>query len=248
MTTLKALIVDDELNNRENLKLALEQYCPSVEVIGLAEGVLAALKMIHAQKPDLVFLDIEMPNGSGFDLLESLPQIDFEVIFVTAYDQYAIRAIKFAAVDYLLKPLDIEELQMAVNKVIDRAGNKESQAQNLEVLRQNMQEQPQKLGLPQSDGIDFIEIQDIVRCQSERNYTHFFLKSGKKLLVSKNLGEYVQMLEDQGFYRIHQSHLINLKEVDRLVKKDGGYLLMSDQSQIPIARNRKEGLMAELMK
>jgi two-component system LytT family response regulator len=246
MTKIRALIVDDETNNRENLRLALQAYCQEVEVVGEADSALSAMDRIKEVSPDLVFLDIAMPMGSGFDLLESLPKIDFDIIFVTAFDQYAIRAIKFAAVDYLLKPIDALELKKAVDRVQSKRLQHRQQGQ-LETLIHNLQHQEKKIALPQSDHIEFVAVNTIIRCQGDRNYTHFFLEDGRELLVSRTLKEYVELLNDQSFYRVHQSHLVNLNFVQKYSRRDGGILIFADGAKIPVARARKEELLARLM-
>ena len=245
MSTIKAIIVDDETNNRENLRLALATYCQEVEVVGEADSAISAMDVIQKNKPDLVFLDIAMPLGDGFQLLESLPKIDFDIIFVTAYNQYAIRAIKFCAIDYLLKPINALELKQAVNRVVVNQTQK-VQRQKLELLLANMQQTQQKIALPQTDHVAFIPIEDIIRCQGEKNYTWFYLKDGRKLLVSQTLKEYVDLLEDAHFFRVHQSHLINLHQVQKYSRRDGGYIVTSDKEQIPVARNRKDQLQVLL--
>lgn len=246
MTTLRALIVDDEANNRENLRLALDAYCPEVEVVAEADSALTALDRIKEVRPDLVFLDIAMPLGSGFDLLESLPRIDFEIIFVTAYDQYAIRAIKFAAVDYLLKPINALELKQAVERVQIKRQQQQSQGQ-LQALLHNLQQQEKKIALPQSDHIEFVAVNSIIRCRGDRNYTHFHLKDGRELLVSRTLKEYVDLLDDSSFFRVHQSHLVNLDCVQKYRKRDGGMLITTDGAKIPVARARKDELLVRLL-
>jgi len=246
MNMIKAIIVDDEANNRENLRLALASYCQEVTVIGEADSALTAMDLIKAVEPQLVFLDIAMPLGSGFDLLESLPSIDFDIIFVTAYDQYAIRAIKFAAVDYLLKPINVLELKKAVERVANKQ-SKSTQNDHLEVLLHNLQQQEKKIALPQSDHIEFVPVGNIVRCQGDRNYTHFFLQGGRKLLVSRTLKEFVELLDGHNFYRVHQSHLVNLDRIQKYSKRDGGMLITEDGAKIPVARARKEELLARLM-
>jgi two-component system LytT family response regulator len=246
MTHIRALIVDDEVNNRENLRSALETYCPEVKVVGEADSAITAMDRIKELSPELVFLDIAMPMGSGFDLLESLPEIHFEIIFVTAYDQYAIRAIKFAAVDYLLKPIDALELKKAVERVQSKRRQQNQQGQ-LKALLHNLQQQEKKIALPQSDHIEFVPVHSIIRCQGDRNYTHFFLKDGRELLVSRTLKEYVELLDDQSFYRVHQSHLVNLHCIQKYRKRDGGLLVTTDGAKIPVARARKDGLLERLM-
>ncbi|PHN06500.1 LytR/AlgR family response regulator transcription factor [Flavilitoribacter nigricans] len=240
---VKAIIVEDEANNRENLRLALASYCPEVEVIGEADSALTALDLIRNTSPELVFLDIAMPLGSGFDLLESLPEIRFDIIFVTAYDQYALRAIKFAAVDYLLKPINVLELKKAVGRVlVKRENTKENE--RLAVLLHNLQKQDQKIALPQSDHIAFVPVNSIIRCRGDRNYTHFYFKDGTTLLVSRTLKEFTDLLEGNQFYRVHQSHLVNLDCIRKYSKRDGGTLITTDNEKIPVARARKDQLLA----
>ncbi|MEM6320257.1 MAG: LytTR family DNA-binding domain-containing protein [Bacteroidota bacterium] len=247
MTNLKAIIVDDEANNRENLRLALASYCQEVDIIGEADSAITALDEIKTKQPDLVFLDIAMPLGDGFQLLESLDQIDFDIIFVTAYNQYAIRAIKFCAIDYLLKPIDALELKKAVNRVLVNQEKKQRQ-QQLELLLSNKLEAPQKIALPQSDHVEFVAVADIIRCQGEKNYTWFYLIDGRKLLIAQTLKEYVELLADAQFFRVHQSHLINLQAVKKYSRRDGGYVVMVDKSTVPVARSRKEQLQAALLR
>ncbi len=245
MTQINAIIVDDEANNRENLRLALASYCEEVNIIGEADSAITALDVIKKQQPDLVFLDIAMPLGDGFQLLESLDKIDFDIIFVTAYNQYAIRAIKFCAIDYLLKPIDALELKQAVNRVLANQEKKQQQ-QKLELLLSSRLDSPQKIALPQSDHVEFVDLNQIIRCQGEKNYTWFYLQDGRKLLVSQTLKEYVELLEDAHFFRVHQSHLVNLQQVKKYSRRDGGYVVMTDKEQIPVARNRKDALQVAL--
>ncbi|MEM8526012.1 MAG: LytTR family DNA-binding domain-containing protein [Bacteroidota bacterium] len=241
MSKITAIIVDDEANNRENLRLALQTYCKEIEIVGEADSAITALDVIQDKQPELVFLDISMPLGDGFQLLESLPKIDFDIIFVTAYDQYAIRAIKFCAIDYLLKPIDALELKKAVNRVLINQSQKREQ-QKVQLLMANMQQQQQKIALPQSDHVEFVAVSEIIRCEGEKNYTWFYLQDGRKLLVSQTLKEYVELLEDAQFFRVHQSHLINLNQIAKYSRRDGGFVTMSNSSRIPVARSRKDTL------
>jgi len=201
--SIKALIVDDELNNRENLNELLVQYCKDVEVIGLADSVDSAFKIIKSEQPDLVFLDIRMPEKDGFKLLESLKDVNFEVIIVTAYNQYAIRAIKFCAVDYLLKPIDIVELSQAVEQVTQRIRQKQEN-ERLKQLINHMhpKDAPLKIGLASQKKVDFVEISRIIRCEADNNYTHVFLGGQQKKTISKTLKEFEDLLGDHGFIRL----------------------------------------------
>ena len=244
---MKAILIEDEARNREHLARVLEKHCPEVQLVAQAEDAIAGITAIKTHQPDLIFLDIEMPGGSGFDMLESLGQVDFEVIFVTAYDSYAIRAIRFCAMDYLLKPIKILELKSAVERVHKKrretAHNLQLQAylQNLKLTHS-----AQKLALPTQEKIEMVSISEIIRCQGERNYTRFMLADGRKLLVSKALGEYEELLEEFQFLRVHQSHLVNLQHIDSFIRKDGGYLIMSNEDNVAVSRRRKENLIEAL--
>ncbi|MEL6561420.1 MAG: LytTR family DNA-binding domain-containing protein [Bacteroidota bacterium] len=233
----KAVIIDDEYHNREQLTRLLDEHCESIEVAGMAAAIEDGLLLVKSIKPDVVFLDIEMPGGSGFDLLRKIDQVDFKVIFVTAYNSYALKAIKFSALDYILKPIDPEELIEAVDK-LDQL---RYQSESLDLLRENLKDQGSgKIALHTQDEIHFVEIGDIVRLEASANYTRLFLSDQSTLLLSKNLGFYEKLLQDSSFFRSHQSHLINLNYVAKYVKKDGGYLLMSDDQIVPVSRLKKE--------
>ncbi len=244
---IRAIIIEDEKNNRENLAKILSEYCPKVEVVALCASAVEGRKAIIENQPDLVFLDIEMPGGNGFSLLASIESINFEVIFVTAFDHYGIKAVKFCALDYLLKPIDILELSQAVEKVESRLVEK-SENLRMKTLLANRQEQTTnpKIALPLSDKIEFIEISSIVRCEGEGNYTHIHLKTGENILTSKTLKEFDELLTDHNFLRVHQSHLINLNEVKSYVKTDGGYIKMKDGASVSISRQRREMVLEKL--
>lgn len=238
----KAIIVEDELHAREFLKNIVNSYCSDLALVALAGSVEEAAAAIKLHQPDLVFLDIEMQTGTGFDLLQQFPQPSFDVIFTTAYDHYAIRAIKFSAVDYLLKPIDIDELQQSVAKVIEKKKNSTGQ-QALQLLLKNLQnpqQSEQSITLSTSDGLEFIALKDIIRIEASGPYSHFFLKDKKKIIVSRNLKEYETLLTDHGFFRVHNSHIINIREVKRMIKTDGGYAVMSDDSNISISPKKKD--------
>jgi two-component system LytT family response regulator len=244
---LKALLVDDEANSRATLKGKLDLFCPEVEIIGEAGSVKQALEIIEANGPEILFLDIELAGESGFDLLEELSGEDPQpaVVFITAHDKFAIQAIKFSALDYLLKPIDPEELVKAVRKVEEAKGYP-AKAVNYNVLVENIRQasdSPKKIVVPTSDGIHVLRLSDIVRLESSSNYTTFFIRGEKNLLASKTLKEFDQMLEGYSFLRIHKSHLVNLNFLKRYVQNDGGYLILEDGSQIPVANRKKEQLM-----
>lgn len=244
---IRTLLIDDEAPNHRELSRLLQENCPQIQILGQAYNAAEARTLYLEQGPDLLFLDIEMPGGNGFQFLESIQPVRAEVIFVTAYDKYAIQAIKFAALDYLLKPVNPEELKAAVNraqqKILARWGNLQLQAL-LENLR-NPQQQP-KIALPSLDRVDFVEPDQIIRCQADNTYTHVFLSDGSKILISKTLREFSQLLGDYGFLRTHQSHLVNRKYVRSLLKQDGDVLLLTDGSTVPVSLRQKGEVLAGL--
>jgi two-component system LytT family response regulator len=240
---LKAVIVDDEQNNIDNLSILLQQHCPEIELIGNALNALEGEQIILQQKPDLVFLDIQMPVLNGFDLLAKFKQPQFEVIFVTAFDKYGIQAVKFAALDYLLKPINISELKSAVGRAIVKCGSKQQnlQLENLMRLLKNSQHKEEhRIALSDAKETRFVKTTEIIRCESNNNYTVFFLANGEKFTTSKPIYEYEEMLQDYGFIKCHQSHLVNKKYIRSWVKEDGGYLLLEDKSQIPVSRQKRD--------
>ena len=244
---LRVLLIDDEPNSAETLRLLLT-HVPGVEVVGVCTSAHDGLAAITDKSPDLVFLDIEMPHLNGFDLLDSVGTVNFSVIFTTAYNHYAIRAIRFSALDYLLKPIDLAELQQAVARAQQQKELQHSMLQ-YRVFFENLKNQSQalnKLALPTQEGLLFVQISEIIRCESDRNYTHFHLTSGRPVLVSKNLGEYDELLDTYNFFRVHNSHLVNLAHVRRYLRTDGGQLELTDGSIIDISRRRKDELLARL--
>ncbi|MBI9036982.1 MAG: response regulator transcription factor [Bacteroidales bacterium] len=243
---IRSIIIDDEEKGRNTLRNFLKKYCNNISVVAEGDCVKSGLEKISTYNPDLVFLDIQMPDGTGFNLLEKIKEIDFKVIFVTAYDQYALKAFKFSAIDYLLKPIDPEKLIDAVNRLSDIEDIK-SINKKLEVLVGN-NNRFEKIALPTVNGVHLVKIKDIIRCESESNYTTIFLATGKKILVTKTLKEYDEMLTPMHFYRVHQSHLINLAFVEKYHKGEGGFVIMEDGSEIEVARRRKEGFLSELIR
>jgi two-component system LytT family response regulator len=244
---IKAIIVDDEINCCEILSILLEKYCPQVKVVDICYSGEAALSSIIEMKPDIVFLDIEMPQMNGFDLLEKLQTINFKLIFTTGYDQYAIKAIRFSALDYLLKPIDREELQNAVRKAIHSMETPTQQ--QFEVLLHkfhNSGNGGQKIALPTMEGLQLIAIDLIISCASDRNYTTLYLKQKQKMVISRPLKEIEELLEDHSFLRVHNSYLVNLKEIEKYIRGEGGYLVMSDGSTVDISRSKKDLLVSKL--
>lgn len=247
---IKSILVDDETRSRTNLRQLLGEYCPSVEIAGEAASATEALKLIRQQKPDLLFLDIEMGSESGFDLLRSLNgNQNFEVIFVTAFDRYGIEAVKACAIDYLLKPINILELTAAVEKAMVQIAPRKENVRLKELIANiDRGEDEQRIAIPLMDKIEFVAISKIIRLEAEGNYTHIFLDGGKKYLVSKTLKEYHELLENHNFLRTHQSHLINFRKISAYVKTDGGYIAMDDGSQVPISRQKREEILQKILK
>ena len=243
---IRALVVDDEKSGRENLSGLLSSYCPQIQVAGHAASVKEALELIRQAQPQLVFLDIEMPGGNGFGLLEAFDDYPFEVIFVTAYDNYAIRAIRFSAADYILKPINRNELITAVEKVSQRI-RQQMENERVKQLFYNIRHpQDQKIGLPANNRIKFVEIKNIIRCQGESNYTHLFFEDKKSMLVAKTLVEFEELLQEHHFIRVHKTHLINLNHVTAFLRDDGGRLLLSNGESIPVSRRRKDFVREKL--
>lgn len=244
---LTAIIVDDETNCCDTLRMLLQRYCPEVDLLAVCNSGEEALTQIQFLKPQLVFMDIEMPHMNGFELLEKITDINFELIFTTSYDQYAIKAIRFSALDYLLKPIDREELVRAVGKAIRR--QQSPFPQQLEILLQKFR-QPSapilRIAFPTMEGLIMIAVDSIISCESDSNYTIIFQKNNQRSTASRTLKEVEEMMEDHAFLRVHNSHIVNLNEVNKYVKGEGGYLVMSDGSKIDVSRSRKEMLLKKL--
>jgi two-component system LytT family response regulator len=245
---IKAIIVDDEPNCCKTLSLLLERYCAEVKVTGTFYNGSDALEAINISPPDLVFLDVQMPKMNGFEMLEKLPAVNFHLIFTTSYDEYALKAIRFSAIDYLLKPIDREELQRAVQKVVRRM--EAPLPEQLKIILERIQHPSaasNKIALPTMEGLQMISVQSIISCEADDNYTTLMLKGNKKLVISCTLKVIGEMLEDHSFIRVHRSSLVNIDEVEKYVKADGGYVVMSNGSHIYISRNKKEELMRRLL-
>lgn len=239
---MRAVLIDDEISNLENLRTLLEKHCPQVTIIATAQNVNNAVDVIEKYLPDLVFLDIQMGEQTGFDVLKLLPSRNFEVVFVTAYDQYGIQAVKFAALDYLLKPVDIEELRNAVDKAEFKL-TRQVQTSQLDFLLQQLKKPEtsiSKIALQMQSEIRYVALSEIIRCEADNTYTHFFLSSDEKILVSRSLKEYADLLRPSGFLRTHQSHLVNPKYVKSWLKEDGGILLLMSGEKIPVSKPNKE--------
>jgi two-component system LytT family response regulator len=234
---MKAVIIDDIPEARTVLKFDLENYCDKIDVIGEADGVVSGAKLINELQPDLVFLDIQMQDGSGFDLLEILQNKTFKLIFTTASDEYAIKAFKFSAVDYLLKPIDPDELITAVA----RANEQDKATDRIGLLQENLNK-PKRIALNTLEKIHIVDIFDIIRCESNINYTMFYFIDGTKLLVTKTLKEFDALLADHQFIRVHQSHLVNAKYIKEFNKSNAD-ILMKDGAKVPVSTRKKQVLM-----
>ncbi|HTR29145.1 MAG TPA: LytTR family DNA-binding domain-containing protein [Puia sp.] len=245
---IKAIIVDDEPYCCDTLAILLERYCPQVEVTGRYLSGAEALEPIRQTSPQLLFLDIEMPRMNGFELLEKLGEVNFELIFTTSYDQYAIKAIRHSALDYLLKPIDREELIESIQKVEQRL--RAPLPQQIDLLFQTLQAPAHafnKIAIPTMEGLQMVAVSNIIHCASDSNYTILLLKDRQRIVASRTLKEIEELLEDYSFLRVHHSSVVNLNEVDKYVRGEGGYLVMSDGSAVNVSRSRKEGLVRRLL-
>ena len=241
---LKTIIIDDEEDARTTLRAFIGSYCPNLEIVEEAEGVADGYRKIMAHGPDLVFLDIQMEDGTGFDLLEKIRTPEFSVIFCTAFDEYAIKAFKFSAIDYLLKPIDPDELIEAVGKAKKEKKGQADRISNM--MESHSSGSFDRITLSSQEGLTVVKLDNVQRLESDSNYTHFFLRSGEKITVPKSLKEYELILPTNRFYRTHQSHIINLDYVKKFVREDGGYVLMDDGAEVLVARRRKEDFIAVL--
>ena len=245
MSKYSAIIIDDIEDARKILRADLDAVAPEVSVIGEADGVMAGVKLLAKHKPDILFLDIEMPDGDGFDLLEMLSEKPFKTIFTTASDEHALKAFKFSAVDYLLKPINQEELKKAVEKAKDSRDS----PQSLEILQENIGKRignMERIILNTQEKIHVVRLSQVVRLESDVNYTRFYLTSGNKVLVTRTLKEFDDMLSDNGFIRVHQSHLVNTEHIVEFVKADGGHLNLDDGSYVPVSSRRKSLVLQAL--
>lgn len=241
MKRYTAIIIDDIEQARTTIKQDLEIYAPDFDVIGEAPGVVEGAKLLKHQTPDILFLDIQMQDGSGFDLLDLLPEIPFKIIFITASDAHAIKAFRYAAIDYLLKPIDPDELKSALEKFRRSHINENDKYRFLNDRLKNHHRPNERLALHSQDKIQIVEIKSIVRCESSVNYTTFFFENGDQVVVTKTLKEFEDLLGDQGFFRVHQSHLINTRFIREYVKTEGGHLILRDKTLIPVSvRKRPE--------
>ena len=238
---LKAILIDDELPSLENLQQKLEEFCPDIRVIARTQKPEEAIHLIELHQPDVIFLDIEMPRMNGFKMLEEIKEKDFDIIFITAYNHYAIDAIRISAFDYLVKPVAVKDLQNSVNRLIN--SHRSLVPEKLDVLRQNLsnsRSQNDKITIVTNEGVDFYEISQIIRIESSSNYSKIHFKDGKILLVTKLLKDFEEILLPYRFYRIHNSHLINLSYIKKYLRGDGGQVIMQNEEVIDVARRKKE--------
>jgi len=242
---IKALIIDDEKHCCDNLQWQLKQYCPEVEVIAACANAKQGLDEIHQRQFNLIFLDVEMPGMSGFEMLQQLAEINFDIIFTTAFNQYAIRAIKFGALDYLVKPIDRDELRAAIDKVIKHSnGNSLKQLTALLThIRKSNDLSFQKIALPTMHGYELIPLNNIMYCESKSNYTNICLNNNQQILVSRTLKDIEELLDAEPFFRIHNSYLVNLQYAIRYTKGEGGFLVLNSDITLPVSRNKKEELL-----
>jgi two-component system, LytTR family, response regulator len=245
---IKAILIDDEVHCLETLSILLKEYCPQVSVLDRCRSAAKALEAIEKLKPELVFLDIEMPSMNGFEMLEQFHEIPFAVVFTTSYDQYAIKAIRFSALDYLLKPIDPKELIVAVQKIQNQRTL--PSAEQFEMLLKQVHHKDtgfQKIAIPTLEGFELIPADQIVYCKAEDNYTHLYLKNKNKVTACRSLKEMEEQLQDFSFFiRVHHSYVVNLNEVTKYIRGEGGYLILNDGTTVNVSRSRKEMLLKKL--
>lgn len=243
---LRTIILEDEINNLRYLQDLLAEHCPGLEIVATASSVASGLLFAKNVDFDLALLDVELLDGDAFDWLSQLPTIDFHLIFITAYDHYALQAIRFSAIDYLLKPIQLEDLLRAIEKV-QRYRKQQEDNTRLRQLLSNLEAAPgeKRLAVTQQDKIEFVLIRDILRCQGDGNYTHIHL-SNRRITVAKTLREYEELLREEGFVRIHQSHLVQIRYIAAYYKQEGGYLTLLDGTRLSVSRHRREHVLEKI--
>jgi len=244
---MRAVIIDDESSAINNLKKIIDSYSIKLDVVGTANGVHEAVELISKAEPDLLFLDIHMPDGSGFDVLENLQYKKYQVIFITSYNQHAIRAFKYSAIDYILKPIDVDELIAAIERVKERVFEFSDFQSVKELISNLQQDRPMKIAIPSSNSTEFVRIDEILHIEASGSYTKFYLAANKKAIASKRIKEFEVLLNDQSFFRVHNSHLVNLNHVKRYYKGQSWMIVLSDGSEVPLSRRRKQ-FFDDLMK
>lgn len=248
MQILKAILVDDEFSSLQNLQQKLTKFCPDIQVVAIAQKPEDAILLIRQHKPDVIFLDIEMPRMNGFRMLDELGEYDFEIVFTTAYNHYAIDAIRISAFDYLTKPIAIRDLQKTVERLVLRTKlHTKDKMEALHASLTSSKSQEEKIAIPTSDGLEFIPIKSIVHIESSSNYSKIFLSDGKVLLVTKLLGDFEEILQPYNFFRIHNSHLINLSHIKKYTRGEGGQVVMQNGHVIDISRRKKDEFLKLIM-
>ncbi len=243
MKKIRTVLIDDEKNSLIILSKLLERKCPQVEIVATGQSVAEGIDIINEHKPELVFLDISMPDGEGFEVLEKIDDTALEVVFVTAYNQYAIKAFEFSALHYLVKPVTGDQLKEAVDRFEEAVT--EDITEKIQVLNSNIKKLD-RLILPTSSGLNIIQLNEIYRCESSNNYTTFFLTNNKKIVVSKSIQVYEKMLSNSGFCRIHNKHVVNLKYIKKYVKGRGGYVVLTNDKQVDVSEGKKKNFLKEL--
>ncbi|MFA8437099.1 MAG: LytR/AlgR family response regulator transcription factor [Marinifilaceae bacterium] len=242
---IRTVLIDDENKSLLTLNRLIERYCPDVDVVDVAQSVKTGIECIEKNQPDMVFLDIAMPDGDGFEVLERVNYRDFEVIFTTAYNEYALKAFQFSALHYLLKPINYKELQEAIERYKASKGDMEL-SEKIRVLYESLNNQHKKIILPSSTGLRVVELNDIIRCEASGNYTQFFLINDEKLIVSKTLNNFEEILSDMNFCRVHSKHLVNLNFVEHYVKGRGGHIILNDGKQVDVSESKKKEFISRL--
>jgi two-component system LytT family response regulator len=248
MEKIRTIIIDDEIASTESLSIELKMYCPQVDIIMAVNDPIKGLEMIRSHNPDLLLLDIDMPGISGFDLLNSLDEVSFEVIFITAYDQFAIKAFKYSAMDYLLKPISSNDLIRSIEKVQQKIHLKKPVNTLQEVISniKLLQNKSSNFAISTAEGIEFIPIDDIQYCEADKNYTYFHLLDKKKILLSKTLKEVESLLIGHDFVRIHQSYLVNYRYIKKYIRGQGGYVVLNNGDSLPVSRAKKDDFLSRI--
>uniref|UniRef100_UPI00321771C2 LytR/AlgR family response regulator transcription factor n=1 Tax=uncultured Draconibacterium sp. TaxID=1573823 RepID=UPI00321771C2 len=242
---IKAVIIDDELAMQQVNSRLLAEYFPNIKLAGTAGSIEKGTPLIQRENPDLVLLDIELKDGSGFQLLQELKPYHFKVVFITGFHSFAIKAIKFSALDYIVKPVNEIEFQQAIQRAIDLIGKKENFGEQLNVLMNSLQNESKskKLVLRTAESLHVVDVCDIYFCKSDNSYTTFYFKDNEKILVSKSLKDYENLLSEYGFYRTHQSYLVNLNHVIKVDKRDGGFIIMKNKNEVPVSMRQMKKLI-----
>ncbi len=244
---MKVIIVDDEASVRNSISRVLRELYPGIEIVAEGSNVEEGFNAVISNKPDLLFLDVEMPDGSGFDLINRLIPVDFKVVFITGHQEYALKAIKMSALDFILKPFGEEDISNAVRKAME-AINRDQEHAKFQVLKENIEGRRilKRIVLPTADNIHLVSISDIIRAEADSNYTSFFIADGQKIMVSRTIKEFDTLLSGSGMIRVHQSHLVNITYIDKFVKRDGGYLVLKDGTKIPVSQNLRKQVISAI--